>query len=240
MIHAALWLLLGMFALGALGLTAASIKVPSAERRRRLIKFVSYVFIVYAVVFAAQLSWLLLVAVMLLILALGLTELRRASQASPLIWIAYLALGAALLLFARYATSEEAVLVYVVVVTFDGFSQVSGQLFGRHQIAPRVSPGKTLEGLAGGVLMAAAACLYLGRLAGLTLAQSAILGSAVLGAAYAGDLAASWVKRRSGLKDFGTLLPGHGGILDRFDSLLLAGPMSILLLRLLQLRSWPV
>ena len=229
-----------MFALGAVGLAVASIKVTPAERRIRFIKFVSYVFIVYAVVFAALLSSLLLLGVMFLILAIGAAELRRASQASPLIWAAYIFLGAALLLFARYATSEEAVLVYVVVVTFDGFSQVGGQLFGRHQIARRVSPGKTLEGLAGGVLMATAACVYLGRLAGLTLAQAAILAGAVLGAAYAGDLAASWVKRRSGLKDFGTILPGHGGILDRFDSLLLAGPMSILLLRLLQLRSWPV
>ena len=245
MIHAALWLLLGMFALGGVGLSAASIRVTPAERRSRLIKFVSYIFIVYAVVFAAMLSSLLLVAVMLLILAVGATELGRALQASrPIsqrrIWTAYLFLGAALLLFARYATSEEAVLVYLVVVTFDGFGQVSGQLFGRHQIAPRVSPGKTLEGLAGGVLMATAACIYLGRLAGLTLVQSAILGGAALCAAYAGDLAASWVKRRSGLKDFGSILPGHGGILDRFDSLLLAGPMSILLLRLLKLRSWPV
>lgn len=247
MIHAALWLILGMFALGGVGLGVASIKVTPKERRSRLIKFVSYVFIVYAVVCAAMLSSLLLAAVMLLILAVGAIELGRALQASrphagifePCIWTAYLLLSAALLLFARYATSEEAVLVYVVVITMDGFSQVSGQLFGRHQIARRLSPGKTLEGLAGGVLMATAACFYLGGLAGLTLAQSAILGSGVLGAAYAGDLAASWVKRRTGLKDFGTILPGHGGILDRFDSLLLAGPTSILLLRLLKLRSWP-
>jgi phosphatidate cytidylyltransferase len=248
MIHAALWLILGMFALGGIGLWSASVRVTPAERRSRLIKFLSYVFIVYTVVFAAMLSWLLLAAVMLLILAAGVAELRRALQASrphigifgPGIWTAYFFLGAALLLFARYATAEEAVLVYVVVITMDGFSQVSGQLFGRHQIASRVSPGKTLEGLAGGVLMATAASIFLGGLAGLTLAQSAFLGGGVIGAAYAGDLAASWVKRRSGLKDFGTLLPGHGGILDRFDSLLLAGPMSILLLRLLNLRSWPV
>ncbi len=130
--------------------------------------------------------------------------------------------------------------MYVVVVTFDGFSQVSGQLFGRHQIAPRVSPGKTLEGLAGGVPDGYRR-LHLSRTSGpAAQAQSVILAGAVLCSAYAGDLAASWVKRRSGLKDFGTILPGHGGFLDRFDSLLFAGPMSILLLRLLKLRSWSV
>ena len=75
-------------------------------------------------------------------------------------------------------------------------------------------------------------------MAGLTLMQSTILGGGAIVAAYAGDLAASWVKRRSGLKDFGTMLPGHGGVLDRFDSLLVAGPMSILLLRLFNLRNW--
>jgi phosphatidate cytidylyltransferase len=248
MIYASLWLVLGMFALGGVGLWVASIKVAPTERRDRLIKFVSYVFIVYTVIFAAMLGWLILATVMLVVLALGVGELGRALKASRPntgifeigIWAGYLLLGAALLLFARYATAEESVLIYVVVITMDGFSQVSGQLFGRRQIARRVSPAKTAEGIAGGVIMATGASVYLGGLAGLSLMQSMILGGGVMIAAFAGDLAASWVKRRSGLKDFGTVLPGHGGILDRFDSLLVAGPMSILLLRLFNLRNWPV
>ncbi len=101
----------------------------------------------------------------------------------------------------------------------------------RHPMAPHISPKKTWEGFAG----SAAACLVAGWLTVTLLLhghawQGLLLGAATVITAIAGDLAASSIKRDLDIKDFGTLLPGHGGILDRIDSMLLTAPVTWLLL----------
>jgi len=213
------------FALGACALLAASPRVEPAERRRRWTKLGVYFAIVHLVLLAAAAGWQAFAALMGLVWILGTLELRRALRTMPRrgalgVWAAYALLGACLLAFARACTPSETLHTYLVVVFFDGFSQVAGQLFGRHRLAPRLSPGKTLEGAAGGLVFALALGFW---------PPGTPLGSLALAlAALAGDLAASWVKRRSGLKDFGQLLPGHGGVLDRFDSLLGAAPVALL------------
>jgi phosphatidate cytidylyltransferase len=103
-----------------------------------------------------------------------------------------------------------------------------GRTFGRAKLAPKVSPGKTWEGVLGGLVGATSAA----SLAGLWLGQS-VLGWAVTGLATAlasvvGDLTVSMCKRQAGVKDSGHLLPGHGGILDRIDSLTSAVPIFFL------------
>lgn len=107
----------------------------------------------------------------------------------------------------------------------------AGILIGRHLMAPAISPKKTWEGFGGSVV----ACVVAGGIAVPTLLhgalwQGVLVGLAALVAATLGDLAASMVKRDLGIKDWGTLLPGHGGILDRIDSLLAAAPVVWLLL----------
>ena len=102
---------------------------------------------------------------------------------------------------------------------------------GRHPMAPAISPKKTWEGTAGSV----AACLIAGWLTVANLLhghawQGLLLGAATATAAIAGDLIASSIKRDLGIKDFGKLLPGHGGVLDRIDSLLVTAPVAWLLL----------
>jgi phosphatidate cytidylyltransferase len=89
-----------------------------------------------------------------------------------------------------------------------------------------VSPGKSVEGLVGGVVCGAAVLVWLG-LAWLRLSflETAVLALAIMSAAQLGDLAESTLKRHSGVKDSGTLIPGHGGVLDRFDSLLAVMPV---------------
>lgn len=118
----------------------------------------------------------------------------------------------------------------LVVVAADCGAYFAGHLLGRHQLSPRFSPGKTLEGLAGGLALAG----VLGAVfAGLWLSDTSALAGAGLGlvlAAFsvAGDLLESTLKRASGAKDSGTLLPGHGGLLDRIDGLLVAAPVLLL------------
>jgi phosphatidate cytidylyltransferase len=101
-----------------------------------------------------------------------------------------------------------------------------GRAFGRHKLAPAISPGKNVEGAAGGLVFAVIVALGLGTLL-LRLAPglAGVLGLMVGVLAPVGDLCESALKRELGVKDFGGLLPGHGGVLDRFDSLLFTAPV---------------
>ena len=119
--------------------------------------------------------------------------------------------------------------LFLVTAASDGFSQVVGQLCGRRKLAPRISPSKTGEGLLGGLVAAVCVALLTHDMLGVaTRTDAAALALATGLAGFAGDLSASWVKRRASLKDYSNALPGQGGFLDRFDSLLgalaLVGP----------------
>lgn len=112
------------------------------------------------------------------------------------------------------------------VTTADAFSQLWGRILGRHRLCPALSPKKTVEGLLGGLATAVLVGCLLGHL--LPDADSLRLG--VLGLLTAlggvgGDLFFSAIKRRFVIKDFAGLIPGHGGVLDRFDSLIVAAPI---------------
>ncbi len=100
----------------------------------------------------------------------------------------------------------------------------TGSLFGRHKLIPHISPGKTWEGLAGGLLGSVVAALALSGLLGLNVLAAVGLGLVVCAAAVSGDLCESLLKRAAGVKDSGHLIPGHGGVLDRVDSILFVLP----------------
>jgi phosphatidate cytidylyltransferase len=219
---------LAAFVVGGVGLFGASRKVESAVRRARLTKFVMYFCIVSCVVWGALAGHLVFTGMMTALAALGARELlavlerasgNRRSVAAGMV-AAYLLVAAGVVAFAWSVRPIVSAVVYLVVCAFDGFSQVSGQLLGRHRLAPVLSPGKTIEGSVGGLLFAAGMTLLLRPEVGWSAGQCVVAAGLIAVAALSGDLLASWVKRRSGVKDFGTLLPGHGGILDRFDSFL--------------------
>src|SRR5262249_5828361 len=99
--------------------------------------------------------------------------------------------------------------------------------FGRIKLAPAVSPGKTWEGVTGGLVAAAAAAWAAAILLKLPPGALLALGAVTALASVVGDLAVSLFKRNVGLKDTGTLLPGHGGVMDRIDSLIAAVPVFV-------------
>jgi len=108
-----------------------------------------------------------------------------------------------------------------------------GRRFGKHKLLPAVSPGKSWEGLAGGMLIALLPVLAYGlylQLSWALLAKSLLIAAVVVLVSILGDLTESLFKREAGVKDSGKLLPGHGGILDRIDSLTAAAPIFIFLL----------
>jgi len=113
----------------------------------------------------------------------------------------------------------------------DSLAYFAGSAFGRHKMVPGISPGKSWEGLAAGLAGSVAGALVAGSLgAGMPLLPMVLLGLAGGVAAVAGDLLESSMKRDAGVKDSGSLLAGHGGLLDRFDSLLAVAPVTWLAL----------
>ena len=118
-------------------------------------------------------------------------------------------------------------LLLAIVMSSDTFAYFTGSAFGRHKLAPLVSPGKTVEGLAGGLFGGVVAALLVRQfgLPQLPLAAAIALGVVVSAFGVTGDLVESLLKRWSGVKDSGHLFPGHGGMLDRLDSLLFGAPV---------------
>ena len=122
--------------------------------------------------------------------------------------------------------------VLVIVWAADVGAYAAGRMFGRVKLAPQVSPGKTWEGVGGGLVLAAVAAWSAARLLGLPELALVSLGIATGLVSVLGDLTVSMFKRNVGLKDSGRLLPGHGGVMDRIDSLTAAVPVFVLGLRL--------
>jgi phosphatidate cytidylyltransferase len=147
--------------------------------------------------------------------------------------LAYLPLLAVFvpLMLARPDGARRVLLFIALTVCSDVGGYFAGILIGRHPLAPVVSPKKTWEGLGGAI----AACLAGGAILLPVLLhgrlwQGLLLGAAAVGAATLGDLAESMIKRDLEIKDMGSVLPGHGGVLDRIDSLLVMAPVVWLLL----------
>jgi phosphatidate cytidylyltransferase len=226
------------FAVGAAFMALANRHVPAATARSRWLKLAVFFLIVHVVLGVAALGRPWPAALVLLILAAGAVELGRAwalmpAPRSPLVWPMFAVAAVTALAMSRALSPALFAFTFLVTAACDGFSQVVGQLVGRHPLAPRVSPAKTIEGLAGGLFAAIViALLVRGLLLDATASTTAALAVLVGLAGLVGDLAASWAKRRAGIKDYSAALPGQGGFLDRFDSLLgamvIAGPVLVL------------
>jgi len=155
----------------------------------------------------------------------GSTELATKSVLAPL----YVCLPLSLLILIDRLPQGKMWVFFLLLVAFAGDTGAfySGRLLGRHKLYPLISPGKTWEGAIGGVLSSVcAAFLYL-PFSGLGRFDLSILALSVSIAVSGqiGDLAESMLKRNHGVKDSGTILPGHGGVLDRIDGLLFSIPI---------------
>lgn len=150
------------------------------------------------------------------------------------LWVGFLA-SFGVLLVTRPNTGTVAVLAVMgAAVAHDIGAFATGVKLGRHKIAPTLSPNKTWEGLAGGVIAAVvfgvAVLPFVGRLFDFT--SGALVSGLVALASFSGDLVESMVKRDLGVKDLGEVLPGHGGVLDRVDGILFALPIGFFAIEL--------
>ena len=171
------------------------------------------------------------------LLAREVTAQRLSRTAATLlagVWVLIPASFALVLVAADNGRAQLAVVIGVVALT-DIAGYAVGVPFGRHKLSPRLSPNKTIEGLAGGVgiSVVATAAVWPQVFTDAALWQGAVFGLIVSVTAVFGDIAESGVKRALGVKDFGSLLPGHGGVLDRIDGLLFALPVATVLFAVL-------
>ncbi len=141
-------------------------------------------------------------------------------------------LAASAVLMAAESDGADRVVVFIIaVVLSDTGGFAAGVRFGRHPMAPSVSPKKSWEGLAGSLVAATVgSAIAVPLLLGAAWWQGALVGAVAVATATAGDLAESLLKRDLGVKDMGNLLPEHGGIMDRLDSLLPTAPVMALVL----------
>ncbi len=138
--------------------------------------------------------------------------------------------------------------LYFLILTLYGpwisdvFAYFCGRLFGRHKLIPDVSPNKTVEGAIGGVVFCALAAMlygfilktFIGEITAVSYGALALIGAVIAVVSQIGDLIMSHIKRKYGIKDYGFILPGHGGILDRFDSVLGVVPLVVILSELVK------
>ena len=216
-----IYTLLIYFVIGGFGVAFIASRKTGDERRESWVKYFVYLGIIatlQTVFFHRQFSFFALT----LIATIGLGELFFAARRVGMLFLintlfTYIFLSGAFVLLAA-DSSTTLVRTYFLVVVFDGFSQIMGQIVGGAKLVPKISPNKTVSGLLGGTLIALITCAV-------CFGVQAIFpwGVTVMISALAGDLLASWVKRRAGIKDYSALIPGHGGFLDRFDSFILAG-----------------
>lgn len=179
--------------------------------------------------------------IMALVLLFALTLCRRGALENGFDFVARTTFGIIyagllpayiILIMARPQGADWLVVLTALIIASDTGAYYSGRLFGLHKLCPTISPNKTVEGFAGGLLSGVATGTGLGLLlvpgtSPLRLALVALLVSCL---GVMGDLLESVLKRSVAVKDSGTILPGHGGILDRTDSLLVAAPVFYYLL----------
>jgi phosphatidate cytidylyltransferase len=182
------------------------------------------------------------VALMAALLGVGLVTLGSwrgdphalASVSASLFPALYLGLPVGALVAVRHLGGPQSLfLLMVTIIVSDSMQYYTGRLFGRRPLAPIVSPKKTIEGAVGGFVFGTAAFAIIG---GWWLPHMAVglrigLGLSIVALGIAGDLFESMLKRSANVKDSSSLIPGHGGILDRIDALLFAAPVYYIVLR---------
>jgi phosphatidate cytidylyltransferase len=217
--------------LGGLGMFVANKKTDGRTAGARWLKFITYILIVLVVICCILLRIFYIPACV--IVCFSMIEIGRTisfnQKVSLVASLFYIIIASAFLFFAFRTTYVLQFFLYFQVLTFDAFCQVTGQLAGKRIISSKISPSKTWEGLAGGFIFCILSSVAAADFVGVTILISIALGLISGITAFTGDMLASWYKRKTGIKDYSNFLPGQGGFLDRFDSLMVVSGFYVLL-----------
>lgn len=229
MVFATYLILLTYFLIGGIAFWFIGRGQRRAAARSNWTKYVTYFVIIHLLFGSIVFNPVAFRYLSLVIVAGGLLEMtrlfRRSGYSRPgFFGLSLLLFAPACAAFLHFGRLERDLILFafMVVSIFDAFSQISGQLLGRRRLLPLISPGKTVEGLAGGALVALCSALLLQELTAAGPREALMLAAGIAFFAFTGDIAASIYKRTYGVKDFSGVFPGNGGFLDRFDSLIAA------------------
>jgi phosphatidate cytidylyltransferase len=218
-------LLMAHMASGALWLIRINRKLDPEKSQKQWTKYIIYVLIVNLLWFCIIYSQLAFIILGIILIFIATAEWWKAvNKLKGNLWFSliFVLLMAGFWRF-LYLDQQTLLLVCWTVVLFDGASQISGQLAGKRKLLPKISPGKTWEGLMGGALVTLLSGLLVQGQFSDSWISHILWMCLIMAAAFVGDLLASLVKRRVGIKTYSRILPGHGGAMDRFDSLFTAG-----------------
>ena len=208
------------FSIGILGTSYANKKVKKEIAKKRWVKLIVYIFIVhfvYLILLLGKIPSLIFFSILLLI---GLWELLQSFENdwhhSYLIIFSYGLISTGVIFSVFKFNVDTLIFIYFVIVLFDGFSQITGQLIGKTPLSKTISPNKTIEGAIGGLVLTLFFAFFFKEYVS-SIWQYVVVTILLCIAVLTGDLLASKVKRLNRIKDYSQLLPQHGGILDRFD-----------------------
>ncbi len=216
------------FVFGAILFTIINRNKTKEIKKHNWIKYFTYLIIVNSLFAAIIFNNTLFSYICIIILVLGFLEILSLLIKNKKYFIGILSLliylGIAFL-FYLFSLLDKNIILYTfyLVIIFDAMSQLSGQLLGKRKLIPAISPNKTIEGLLGGLIFTTITAFLIKDIIQQNTINSIILGFGISTFAFIGDILASFLKRKLNVKDFSNLIPGHGGILDRFDSLIFAG-----------------
>jgi len=225
------------FIIGAVAMHSANRKVKKQERNFYWFKFFTYYCITHCMVLAV-ISGKTLFSVIVVIVAVGgafemFKATSRAQFSKPVVpisaWGIYLMAGFGTICFAVHCPPAAALYVYLIVCVLDGYSQIVGQLAGKHKLSAAISPNKTIEGSAGGAVFAIVTAIVFRSFVHFDFASALGCGALLACAGIGGDLLASRYKRLCGIKDFSSIVPGQGGVIDRFNSFMAAAPVFMIM-----------
>jgi phosphatidate cytidylyltransferase len=216
------------FIIGVFGMALANRTADTTVRNARWLKMGTYFIITHLMILLITIGDTILICTMILILSICFYEFINAGFKSATLHKGPFIFGLVLLTMVTTATIFLSVhytfrtilFVYLIIAVLDSYSQITGQLFGKHTLAPKISPSKTIEGAIGGTLAALLTAFVFRSFTGLSPVNSIITGLFLSCSGITGDLVASRYKRYFRIKDYSTLLPGQGGFIDRFNSFL--------------------
>lgn len=222
--------ILAYYILGTIGIYFINRRKDPETRRRAWIKHFTYFFLVSFVYFSIALEVTIFRYFTVFIIIAGIFEVTRLYLKSGyrntgfyVTSLAVLAVLSAGFFFFSGMGKGLILFSFLILCIFDGFSQVAGQLLGKRKLFPAISPNKTVEGLMGGASVAILSSLVFRNVIPADRIEALITAAVVVIFAFGGDALKSIYKRKYNVKDFSRLIPGHGGFLDRFDSLIAGG-----------------
>jgi len=220
------------FLLGFIAFYFINRKKEPLESRKSWKKTIIYFFIINIVFFSIVINPLIFRYLAVIILIAGFLELFKLFRESGyrmkyLFTLSTIIFAVFSFGFFVFGGMEKGLILFTFMILsiFDSFSQITGETFGRNKLFPKISPQKTVEGLIGGTLVAILSALLLKNLIPAPSFKALLLAGGVTFFAFIGDLLKSYYKRKYHVKDFSNLIPGHGGFLDRFDSLIAGGAL---------------